>query len=143
MSKLVFETIVGEPNETDMKVLVDGMLSYHASKGHPRKVDKYSITIKNEQGKLVGCVMVSVLWNGMEINSLWVDETMRGQGLGAKLMVMAEDEGRKHGADFAYTNTFTWQAPGFYEKLGYTLYGKLENFPAGNELSYYRKHLAK
>ena len=141
MSELKFETIEGEPNEADMKVLVDGMLSYHASKGHPRKVDKCSVTIKNDDGKLVGCVMVSFLYNGMEIGSLWVDESMRGQGLGQKLMKMAEDEGKKRGATFAYTNTFTWQAPGFYEKLGYALYGKLEDFPPENQLSYYRKDL--
>jgi ribosomal protein S18 acetylase RimI-like enzyme len=143
MNDLQFETIEGEPNETDMQVLVDGMLSYHASKGHPRKVDTYSVTIKNDEGILVGCVMVSFLWNGMEIGSLWVDESMRGQGLGQKLMTMAEDEGRKRGATFAYTNTFTWQALGFYEKLGYSLYGKLEDFPADNQLSYYRKNLIK
>ncbi len=141
MSELQFSTIDGDLTDRDMEVMVDGMLAYHASKGHPRKVDKYSITIKDEEGKLVGCVMVSFLWNGMEIGTLWVDETKRGQGLGTKLMAMAEDEGKRRGATFAYTNTFTWQAPGFYEKLGYTLYGKLEDFPAGNELSYYRKDL--
>ncbi len=141
MSELQFSTIDGDLTDRDMEVMVDGMLAYHASKGHPRKVDKYSITIKDGEGKLVGCVMVSFLWNGMEIGTLWIDETKRGQGLGTKLMAMAEDEGKRRGATFAYTNTFTWQAPGFYEKLGYTLYGKLEDFPAGNELSYYRKDL--
>jgi ribosomal protein S18 acetylase RimI-like enzyme len=56
-------------------------------------------------------------------------------------MEMVEEEGKKRGATFAYTDTFTWQAPGFYEKIGYTIYGKLEGFPPGNELSYYRKSL--
>jgi len=135
-------TIEGELEPVDMKVLVDGMLSYHASKGHPRKVDKYSILIKNDDDKLIGCVMVSFLWNGMQIGSLWVEESRRGQGLGQKLMEMAETEGKKRGCDFAYTDTFTWQAPGFYEKLGYTIYGKLNDFPKGNELSYYRKSLS-
>ena len=141
MSEYKFVAIEGEPESDDMKVLVDGMLSYHASKGHPRVVTKYSIMIKDEEEKLVGCVMVSFLWNGMQIGSLWVEEKMRGQGLGKKLMEMAEAEGKKRGATFAYTDTFTWQAPGFYEKIGYTIYGTLEGFPPGNELSYYRKSL--
>nr|MBP9781876.1 GNAT family N-acetyltransferase [Candidatus Woesebacteria bacterium] len=84
---------------------------------------------------------VTFLYNGMEIATLWVDEKARGQGLGQKLMEMAEAEGKKRGATFAYTNTFTWQAPGFYEKIGYQLYGKLDDFPVGNTLSYYRKDL--
>lgn len=141
MGDFKFETIEGDPNAVDMQVLVAGMLSYHASKGHPRKVDKFSITIKDENGKLAGCVMATCLYNGMEITSLWVDEDARGRGLGQKLMELVEAEGKKRGMSFAYTNTFTWQAPEFYEKLGYQLYGKLENFPTDNQLSYYRKDL--
>ena len=140
MSDYRFETVEGEIDPRDKAVMVAGMLDYHASHGHPRKVDTHSILIKNDD-TLIGCVIVTFLYNGMEIATLWVDEKMRGQGLGQKLMEMAEAEGKKCGATFAYTNTFTWQAPGFYEKLGYKLYGKLEDFPVGNSLSYYRKSI--
>jgi ribosomal protein S18 acetylase RimI-like enzyme len=131
----------GELNPEDKKVMVDGMLAYHVSQGHPRKVETSSILLKDENNKLFGVVSMSFLWNGMEIQSLWIDESVRKQGWGSKLMEAAEAEGIKRGCTFAYTNTFTWQAPGFYEKLGYTLYGKLENFPEDNSLSYYRKSL--
>ena len=140
MSDYRFETVEGEIDPRDKAVMVAGMLDYHASHGHPRKVDTHSILIKNDD-TLIGCVIVTFLYNGMEIASLWVDEKLRGQGLGQKLMEMAEAEGKKRGATFAYANTFTWQAPGFYEKLGYKLYGKLEDFPVGNSLSYYRKSI--
>lgn len=66
---------------------------------------------------------------------------MRGNNYGTRLMELAEKEGIKRGCTLAYTDTFTWQAPGFYEKLGYTLYGKLEDFPEDNSLSYYSKKL--
>jgi ribosomal protein S18 acetylase RimI-like enzyme len=135
------KAIDGELDPHDKAVMVDGMLNYHASNGHPREVDTHSIIIKDESNTFIGCVIVTFLYNGMEIATLWVDEKARGQGLGQKLMEMAETEGKKRGATFAYTNTFTWQAPGFYEKLGYALYGKLDDFPVGNSLSYYRKDL--
>lgn len=131
----------GELNKKDKEVLSKGMLAHHASQGHERKVEYSSILLRNKEGKLVGCVTISFLWNGMEILTLWVDDSIRGQGWGTKLMQAAEDEGVKRGADFAYTNTFSWQAPEFYQKLGYTLYGKLENFPEGDTLSYFRKDL--
>lgn len=35
---------------------------------------------------------------------------------------MAEKEGGKRGCTIAYTDTFTWQAPEFYKKLGYKEY---------------------
>ena len=131
----------GDFEENDKKILVEGMLDYHNSKGHPRKKDIFSIALRNKDNKFVGGVTISVLWNGMEIDSLWVDESVRGQGWGTKLMEAAETEGRKRGCTFAYTNTFSWQAPRFYEKIGYKLFGRLEDFPKGCCLSYYRKSL--
>lgn len=141
MNNLKFIPIEGDPNPEDKKVMVDGMLAYHASKGHPRKSDTYTVLVKDESSKLLGCVIVSFMWNGMSIQTLWVDESVRSHGLGKKLMAMVEAEGIRRGCTIAYTDTFTWQAPGFYEKLGYTLYGKLEGFPEGNALSYYSKKL--
>jgi ribosomal protein S18 acetylase RimI-like enzyme len=117
------------------------MLSYHAGKGHARKSASLSVWLKNEKDNVVGGAIVTFLWNGMEINSLWIDESMRNQGWGRKLLRCVEEEGRKRGCTISYTNTFTWQAPEFYEKLGYKLYGNLDNFPLGSSLNYYYKQL--
>lgn len=143
LSKILYnfklETINGEPNPEDKKVMVDGMLSYHVSKGHPRKTKIYSVVLKDQNNKVKGIVIVSFLWNGMHIDSLWIDESLRNQDWGSKLMKMVEEEAIKRGCTIAYTDTFTWQAPLFYKKLGYKQYGKLEDFPQGNSLGYYFK----
>ncbi len=136
-----FIAIEGEPNQEDKKVIVDGMLAYHANKGHHRKSETFSILLKDINDKVLGGVIVTFLWNGMEINTLWVDESLRDKGYGTKLMEMVEEEAVKRGCTIAYTNTFTWQAPEFYTKLGYNLYGKLDNFPPGNSLNYFFKNL--
>lgn len=132
----------GEPNTENKKVIVNGMVAYHASKGHPRKKrDFFTVLIKDKNKKILGGIIVSFLWNGMEIETLWVDESLRDKGYGRKLMEMVEEEAVKRGCTIAYTNTFTWQAPEFYTKLGYKLYGKLDDFPPGNSLSYFYKQL--
>jgi GNAT superfamily N-acetyltransferase len=141
MTNLNFEVTVGRVKPKDYKTLSDGMLSYHAKQGHPRTSEIINIFLKDESKKVHGGIIVTVLWNGMEINSLWVEETLRGQGWGKKLMEAAENEGRLRGCTIIYTNTFTWQAPEFYEKLGYKPYGKLDNFPPGSTLTYYYKKL--
>ncbi|MBI2032382.1 MAG: GNAT family N-acetyltransferase [Candidatus Levybacteria bacterium] len=79
--------------------------------------------------------------NAIEINSLWVEESLRGKGLGKKLVEAVEKEGKLKGCDIIYTNTFSWQAPEFYKKLGFKPYGKLENFPSGDSLTYFCKNL--
>jgi len=141
MNDFRFVSTEGEPSPQDKEVLVKGLLSHHTSKGHPRKSELFSILIKDQTNKIFGGVMVCFLWNGMEITSLWVDESIRKQGWGRKLMDAVEKEGMKRGCTIAYTNTFSWQAPEFYTKLGYTLYGTLEDFPQGSFLSYFRKNL--
>lgn len=141
MTDLNLEITVGRPKPKDYKALSDGMLSYHAKQGHQRTSEIINIFLKDASKKVYGGIIVTVLWNGMEINSLWVEESLRGKGLGKKLISAAEKEGRKRGCSIIYTNTFTWQAPHFYEKLGYKPYGKLDNFPPGNSLTYYYKNL--
>lgn len=141
MDNYKIETVNGVLNPEDKKIMVDGMLSYHASKGHPRKTEVYSILLKDKENKVRGTMIVSFLWNGMHIDSLWVDESLRNQSWGSKLMKVAEEEGVRRKCTIAYTDTFTWQAPKFYEKLGYQVYGKLENFPEGNSLLYFVKKL--
>lgn len=141
MNDLRFVKIEGELNPEDKKALVEGLLAHHASNGHPRKSELFSILLKDHNDKVFGGVIVSFLWNGMEIQSLWVDESVRKQDWGRKLMQAAEAEAIKRGCTLAYTNTFSWQAPEFYSKLGYTLYGKLDDFPKGNSLSYFYKKL--
>lgn len=136
-----FQITVGRPKPKELRVLIDGLLAHHAKQGHPRRSEVVNIFLKDKTKKVVGAVIITILWNGMDINSLWVDESLRGKGWGRKLMLAAEAEGKKRGCTLAYTNTFTWQAPKFYEKLGYSLYGKLDNYPTGSSLFYYQKKL--
>ena len=77
----------------------------------------------------------------LEISILWVDEAHRGRGLGKELVERAEGEAYRRGCLHARLSTSTFQAPGFYEKLGYILYGRLEDCPPGETALYYRKNL--
>ena len=141
MENLRFETTEGDPTPEDFDALSKGLLAHHASQGHPRTWKKFCIFLKNKENKAQAGIIVTFTWNGMHIDSLWVDISLRGKDYGTKLMHMAEKEALKRNCTIAFTDTFSWQAPGFYEKLGYTLYGQLEGFPEDNSLSYYSKKL--
>jgi ribosomal protein S18 acetylase RimI-like enzyme len=77
----------------------------------------------------------------LEIVNLWVAEHVRRHGLGRELMRRAEEEAKQHGCRYARLATSDYQAPEFYYKLGYTLYGKLENCPRGETVYYFCKEL--
>lgn len=141
MNDFKFEFTEGEPKPEDFKALSEGLLAHHASKGHKRTWKKFCIFLKDKNRKAHAGITVTFTWNGMHIDSLWVDDSIRGQDWGSRLLKMVEKEAVKRNCTIAYTDTFSWQAPEFYKKHGYTLYGKLGGFPKGESLNYFCKNL--
>jgi GNAT superfamily N-acetyltransferase len=90
---------------------------------------------------VMGGIIGETHWNWLFINLLWIDETLRGQGYGHQLLQAAECEGRLRGATYAYLDTFSFQAPEFYQKHGYQVFGVLEDFPPGHKRYYFTKQL--
>ena len=101
------------------------------------------IYIQNGDGETVGGLVgwTHRFQEWLEITVIWVDGACRGQGLGRHLMEMAEKEAVVRGCRFTRLATADYQAPQFYEKLGYQLYGKLDDFPPGETGYYFWKTL--
>ena len=70
-----------------------------------------------------------------------MDEKLRGQGIGSKIMSAAETEAKKRGCKYAFVDTFSFQAPGFYTKLGYQEVFALTEYPYTGARYYYTKEL--
>jgi GNAT superfamily N-acetyltransferase len=90
-------------------------------------------------GGLVGRTHSIPLW--FEISIIWIDERVRQQGLGRNLIERAEHEAHQQGCRYARLATSNFQAHTFYQKLGYMLYGTLENCPPGETVFYFWKKL--
>ena len=78
-------------------------------------------------------------WGWLYVSHLWIDEPMRGQGLGAALLARSEELGRQYGMHGAHLTTASFQARGFYEKQGYTVFGELPGMPPGETMFYMKK----
>ncbi len=63
---------------------------------------------------------------------LWVAEPYRSQRIGSRLLVGAEAAAREKGCRAAYLDTFSFQAPKFYDRHGYREFGRLNDFPPGH-----------
>ena len=70
-----------------------------------------------------------------------MDERLRGQGWGKRLVDSFETEAAARGCDGVWVDTYAFQAPEFYEKLGYRQIGRLEDFPPGSARLFYWKRL--
>lgn len=90
---------------------------------------------------IAGGVIGETHWEWFFINLMWIKEELRGCGYGHKLLLAAEQEARQRGARNAYLDTFSFQAPDFYKKHGYQVFGVLEGFPEGHQRIYLTKQL--
>jgi GNAT superfamily N-acetyltransferase len=97
------------------------------------------LAITDESGATVGGLTAGYAYQWMFIELLFVPPEARGQGLGARLMAQAEQVARDNALSGIWLDTFAFQARGFYEKLGYRLFGEIIDHPQ----SYSRYFLMK
>ena len=75
------------------------------------------------------------------IQYLFVSETLRGAGVGKRLLEAAENEAVRRGCKYAFVNPFSFQSPAFYEKHGYREVFTLEEYAYTGKRHYYTKEL--
>jgi ribosomal protein S18 acetylase RimI-like enzyme len=86
----------------------------------------------DEHGIQIGAI-VGYSWAGIaEIKQLWVDTTHRGRGLGRRLLEAAIAEAVVRSCQSVWALSYTFQAPGFYEKCGFDRVSELPNWPPGH-----------
>ena len=99
------------------------------------------IPICDDTGAVAGGFWGCTVCQWLHVQMLFVPETLRGQGVGAALMAAAETEARGRGCLGAHVDALSFQAAPFYEKLGYTVFGVLDDFPPGHRRIFFRKRL--
>jgi N-acetylglutamate synthase-like GNAT family acetyltransferase len=120
--------------------IVAGLLAFNAEKVGKSSYKALTVTLR-ESRRIVGGVAGWIWKDWCLIDLLWIEAAYRVTGRGAALMNKAEAEARKRGAKYVFLDTFSFQAPGFYKKLGYKEFGRLKNFPRGHARHFFQKTL--
>ena len=99
--------------------------------------------VRDDQGHMLAGI-TGYTWAGMaEIEFLWVDERLRGQGIGARLLAAVEAEARLRGCERIIVSTYSFQAPQFYQSQGYAVMGQINDCPPGHINYWLKKELGK
>ncbi|HLG48828.1 MAG TPA: GNAT family N-acetyltransferase [Reyranella sp.] len=97
--------------------------------------------LQNRRGETLGGVLGSAWGGWLHITYLWVDESVRGQDWGTRLMDLAEAYGRERHCHSVTLDTHSFQARPFYEARGYEVFGTLDDYPKGHKKFFLRKKL--
>ena len=136
---------LGSPGDAEWSAIGGGINQYNKQQAgdthHQGLCFMLYVDDDAKDGEAVGGIVGSTYWDWLYVDLLWLREDLRGQGYGHQLLTAAEDEARQRGAKNAYLDTFSFQAPDFYEQHGYRVFGTLDDFPAGHQRFFLTKAL--
>ena len=135
-------SIEDEASPADALAVEQGLIAHATAKGiEPRNHRSLAIVLRDDAGAVAGGLLGATVWGWLHVKELWVADHCRGQHWGAKLMALAEDEAVARRCHHAFLDTFDFQALPFYERLGYTVFGSLNDFPKGHVRYFVSKRL--
>ena len=116
-----------EPYSDAIKeTLQNGLHAHNLSMVPGAAWKEIAVTVRDDKGEIHGGVIAYLFDDNCYIDTVWNDEAARGNGLGAKMVRMAENEASRLGARGVWLYTTNFQAKPFYEKLGYTQFAELQ-----------------
>lgn len=122
--------------------LLKGLVAHNTAKAGKTKWKRFALSVRDDDGMIKGGLVGYTMWDWCFIELLWIDEALRGTSIGAGLMAKAEALAAKRGARHVYLDTFSFQGDGFYQKLGYEVFGELDDFPPGHRRIWLKKDLS-
>ena len=141
MTNLKF-TVEKDPKAEDIRTVINQLVEYNNHQQIEKDEDQpLAVLIRDDNHEIVGGLVGKTQWGWLFISHLWVAEALRGQGYGKQLMAKAEAAAKQRGCSSAYLDTFSFQSLGFYQSLGYQIFGVLENFPPGHQRYFLKKEI--
>jgi GNAT superfamily N-acetyltransferase len=134
-------TLQPEPAPEERYRIIDPLIAYNEALAGPRNKKEFAFSAHSATGEFAGGLLGFTHWNHFFVSAVFVDQRFRREGIGSELLRRAEALALEQGCDVIYLDTFDYQAPGFYEKLGFKVFGKLEDYPPGHQRFYFMKRI--
>jgi GNAT superfamily N-acetyltransferase len=135
--------ITNEPgaSEADTAFVRQGLRQFNNQFIKDDGFQAINLFLRSEDGAIAGGLLGELYWGWLSISIVWVDKSLRQQGYGERLVRMAEEEALKNGCQAVHLDTMSFQAKPFYEKLGYAVFGVLDDLPVGHQRIFMWKKL--
>jgi GNAT superfamily N-acetyltransferase len=118
------------PGAVAEAVIRDGLRDYNFEKAGYRDYRPLAILACDpETGEVIGGLLGATSFGLLRIDTFFLPESRRKQGLGSRIITAAEEEGRRRGCGRALLTTLSFQAPGFYKRQGWEVLAQLDGDP--------------
>lgn len=98
----------------------------------PRNYQGFSFALRDARGNVAGGIIGHTVWEWLHVETLWIEQELRGRGFGHQLLTRAEELAKQRGCTYSRLNTFEFEAREFYEAHGYYLHHQTNDFPSGH-----------
>lgn len=122
------------------KAIAAPLLQYNEAQAGPSQHRLLVLVIRDSAGAVIGGLWAATGYGWLYTQLLAVPESLRGQGVGTRLMQQAEEEAARRGCHHAWVDTQFGARP-FYERLGYVVFGELPDYPPGFSRTFLKKTL--
>jgi GNAT superfamily N-acetyltransferase len=140
--KSVARVVVERKNRAAVsRALWKGLVRFNREQAGPFNYARTVMSVRDGKGRLLGGLILVSYWRESYVELLWQSARARGKGFGGMLLKEAERRARRRGSRLIHLNTYSFQAPGFYEKQGYRRFGSMSGSPRGGSRYFYVKDL--
>jgi GNAT superfamily N-acetyltransferase len=133
--------VESKPAFADVRFLEDRLYDYNVEQTGVDDGQWLAIFVRDDQQRIRAGVEGWTWCGSCYLRHVWVHQDWRGQGVGTKLLQATEQEAMKRGCHQLVLSSFSFQAPDFYQKLGFEVFAVLEEHPRGHRNYYLRKRL--
>ena len=112
----------------------DGLRLFNEAASGPGSFDStpLAVVLRGEDGAALGGLIGRSYSGWLYVELFHIPEAHRRAGLGRQMLSMAEGEAAARGCIGVRLETYSFQAPGFYARMGYTIVGELRDCPPGH-----------
>ncbi|MBV9117468.1 MAG: GNAT family N-acetyltransferase [Acetobacteraceae bacterium] len=121
------------PSDKAEAVIETGLADYNRSQAGYTNARPLAVLVCDPQsGDILGGLLGRTTLGLLFVDLVHLPDVLRGYGLGARVLAMAEEEARRRGCTAATLFTIHFQAPGFYARHGWREVGRIECDPPGH-----------
>ncbi len=121
--------ILDEPEQQLIDFLDEKIAEFNWANWEVSERKPLAVQIKDDKGNIIAGSSARTFGNWLLINTLWVDESLRGQQVGSKILYELESSAIGRGCSLSMLDTLNFQAMPFYKKYGYITKWVQENYP--------------